>query len=201
MPPTGGATRRSPSIRGQLATCALLSGLAFAITLFFQGPPAFHEWRTGQSIVVQVGVLCAVAVAGCAGSFVGLRIPFVIRRIKLPPTLATIDVSGSKPLIFGLAAGIGEELLFRAALQPLLGMIAAAAIFALVHVRTALFATKWVQRVAYLANTFVAGIVLGFLFVRVGLIAAIGVHAIIDVIGLSAMRRLQDLRGSVEIAA
>ncbi len=133
----------------------------------------------------------AVAVVGCAGYFAGFRIPFLIRRIKLTPTLATIDVSGYRPWIFGVAAGVGEELLFRAALLPLLGLIGSSVLFALAHVRTTMFAPKWIQRIAYLANTFVAGIVLGLLFVRVGLLAAIGVHAIIDIVGLSAIRRLQ----------
>ena len=200
MPPTRAATSKSPSIRAQLATCALLCGVAVAITFFFQGSPAFHQWRTGEPLIVQAGVLVVVGVVGWAAAFAGFRIPFVMRRIKLPATLAAIDVSGYKPLIFGLAAGVGEELLFRAALQPLLGLIAASASFALAHVRTAMFAATWVQRVAYMAITFVAGIVLGLVFARVGLLAAVGAHAIIDVVGLSTIRRLQSLRSTVEVA-
>jgi membrane protease YdiL (CAAX protease family) len=140
----------------------------------------------------------AVAVVGYAGSFAAFRIPFLARRIKLPPTLASIDVYGYRPWIFGVAAGVGEELLFRAALLPLLGLIASSALFALAHVRTTMFAPKWIQRIAYLANTFVAGIVLGLVFARVGLLAAIGVHAIIDIVGLTAIRRAQALRNTVE---
>jgi len=131
-----------------------------------------------------------------AGAFVALRLPFVVRRVKLPSALAAIDLSGYKPLLIGLAAGVGEELLFRAALLPLLGLWVSSALFAVAHLRTAQLAATRGQRVAYIANTFAAGVVLGLVFVHVGLLAAIGVHAIIDIVGLSAMQRLKGLRGA-----
>ena len=111
---------------------------------------------------------------------------------------ATIGSAVILPFIFGgfaailcLAAGIGEELLFRAALLPLLGLWLSSALFAVAHLRTTQLAARPLQQFGYIVNTFLAGIALGLVFVHIGLLAAIGVHVIIDVVGLWAVQQLQ----------
>ena len=72
-------------------------------------------------------------------------------------------------LVVGLTAGVGEELVFRGALQPRFGLLITSAIFALVHVQYAFsFA---------LVIVFILGIVLGILRSRVNTTAAILTHA------------------------
>jgi uncharacterized protein len=89
----------------------------------------------------------------------------------------------------GLCAGVGEELLFRAALQPLVGLWIGAVIFAAAHIRTAtLSSPSNVKRFSYLLNVAVAGVVLGLVFEHLGLVAAILVHATIDIVGLLVLR-------------
>ena len=105
--------------------------------------------------------------------------------------LEAVDLSGWNPLLIGLAAGIGEELLFRAALLPLLGLWLSSALFAVAHLRTTQLAARPLQQFGYIVNTFFAGIALGLMFVHIGLLAAIGVHVIIDVVGLWAVQQLQ----------
>ncbi|CAN5760279.1 hypothetical protein BH11PSE8_BH11PSE8_46550 [soil metagenome] len=82
-------------------------------------------------------------------------------------------------------------LLFRAAVQPVLGLGWASAIFALAHIRTAALAGRTLRKVAYPAPVLVAGLALGLVYRHVGLWAAILIHATIDVISLSALQRLK----------
>jgi uncharacterized protein len=185
------SARKSLSIRGQLATCLLLSGLAVGLTLWLQGSPAFHEWYRGLSILTQLGAVAALAILGNLGSSIALRLPFVVRRIKLPSALTDLNLAGYIPFVVGLAAGVGEELLFRAALLPLVGLIGSSVLFALAHLRTSMFLGSVIKRLAYIANTFIAGICLGLIFTHIGLVAAMGTHAIIDIVGLSFVSRLQ----------
>jgi uncharacterized protein len=187
------AARRPPNIRGQLATCLLLVAVAAVIAALF---PQVSSWRSTQTLAFQAAFVAASAVLGVAGVFVAVRVPFFARRVQVPVALAAIDLSGSKPVVVGLAAGIGEELLFRAALLPLLGLWGSSAAFALAHLRTASFASGWPQRIVYVAGTFVAGITLGLVFVHVGLLAVIGVHALIDIVSLSTIHQIRSLRSA-----
>lgn len=118
-----------------------------------------------------------------------LRIPALRRLVRSPEALLKIDLSGAKPWIVGICAGVGEELLFRAALQPLVGLWVGAVIFAAAHARTAVLAsTSTAKRLAYLLNVAIAGVVLGLVFEHIGLVAAIIIHATIDIVGLTVLR-------------
>jgi len=68
-----------------------------------------------------------------------------------------------------LSAGIGEELLFRGALQPRFGILLTAAVFALGHVQYALSPA--------IIEVFVIGLVLGWLRQRSNTTTCIAVHA------------------------
>ena len=83
----------------------------------------------------------------------------------------------SSPLsavVLALAAGIGEEILFRGALQPRLGIVAAALLFAVLH-------TQYAISLASL-EIFILGVVLGLLRRRAGVTGAIIAHAGYDLI-------------------
>ena len=187
----GDSPQRKPSLRGQLLKCLLFCVFAVVVSLIFHPGPAFQVWQSGQPIATQAGSVAVAALVGFAGAPIALRSSFIVKRIKLPSWLEEIDLSGWNPLFIGLAAGIGEEMLFRAALLPLLGLWISSALFAVAHVRSAQLAARPLQQLGYLGNTFLAGIALGLVFVHVGLFAAIGVHAIIDVVGLWAVQQLK----------
>lgn len=72
-------------------------------------------------------------------------------------------------LTIGLAPGIGEELLFRGAAQPRLGLVFTSLIFAAVH-------TQYTVSPALL-QIFAVGLILGTVRIRAGTTAAIAVHA------------------------
>jgi membrane protease YdiL (CAAX protease family) len=73
-----------------------------------------------------------------------------------------------------LAAGIGEEILFRGALQPRLGIVAAALLFAVLH-------TQYAISLASL-EIFILGLALGWLRNRAGVTGTIIAHAGYDLI-------------------
>lgn len=94
----------------------------------------------------------------------------------------------SPPLAVSLAAAtsVSEELFFRGALLPLVGVWGQAALFALMHPAPR---RAW----SYTAYTFVAGLVLGYVTVFTGsLWAAILAHFAVNLQGFLEVRRLQE---------
>ena len=187
MPPSP----RTPCLKGQVLTCLLFVAVAVAITASLHSTPNFAEWHVGQPIDVQLLVAGGFAVLCSVGATMVLQIPTLRRLVPTPAALLTIDLSGAKPLIVGFCAGIGEELLFRAALQPLVGLWIGVIIFAAAHARTAVIGSASnAKRFAYLLNVAIAGVALGLFFEHLGLIAAILIHSTIDVVGLLVLRNL-----------
>jgi membrane protease YdiL (CAAX protease family) len=108
---------------------------------------------------------------------------------------ARLDLRGLNPLWISIAAAIGEEVLFRAALQPLLGVWIVSLIFLLTHVPVYRFRQLDGATIAQAASVFAGSVVLGFVFDYVGLLAAILVHAWIDIVGLLIVRHSIQARG------
>lgn len=87
-------------------------------------------------------------------------------------------------LVIALASAIGEELLFRGALQPWLGLWAAAATFALVHIGPGFRYWPWT------AVAFALGVGLGYMYERTGdLSGPIVAHFVINYLNLGFIRR------------
>lgn len=83
----------------------------------------------------------------------------------------------------GLIAGIGEELLFRGAIQPWLGLPAAVALFTIAHM-----GTRPLLRLA--VWTAIEGLYLGVLLILTGnLLIPMIVHGVHDTIGILVIQR------------
>jgi membrane protease YdiL (CAAX protease family) len=144
-----------------------------------------------MSLRAQFGIAASVAAVLSVSAVIILRIRRFRALVRVPEALKSIDLSGAKPWMVGCCAGFGEELLFRAALQPLVGLSFGAVIFAIAHVRTALLSSASnIKRAAYMVNVAVAGVALGLVFEHIGLVAAVLIHATIDVVGLLVYRIL-----------
>lgn len=180
-----------PTIRGQLITCGLLCTLSLAIVLVGHSEPKLTAFVVGLPLWQQVVISFAFAACTVGATSIVLAIPRLRLAIPIPQGVQAIDLSGTKPVQIGLAAGVGEELLFRAALQPLVGLWWASAIFAGAHIRTASFVGGAGKKAAYLANVLLAGAALGLVYKHVGLLAAILIHATIDVVSLASLHRLK----------
>ena len=185
------SSARTPSLKGQVLTCLLFVALAVVITAALHPDPTFSKWQVGLLLGTQLTAGAVFAALCSLGAAIALKIPRLRRAVPVPDALRSIDLSGARPWLIGFCAGIGEELLFRAALQPLLGLWLGAVIFAAAHARTAAVGStsSW-KRGAYLLHVGIAGVFLGLVFEHLGLIAAILVHATVDVTGLLFYRSL-----------
>ncbi|MFN7954268.1 MAG: CPBP family intramembrane glutamic endopeptidase [bacterium] len=138
-------TRAVPSVRGQYSRAALIR-LAIGFTMLqllvawsIDGVSpsadlrrALHwDWR------IAVGALAGVAV----GAVAGVGVAVLIRRSPPFGTIAErvvplADWASFRPVdyvLIALCAGLGEEVLFRGALQPITGVVVQAILFGLLH--------------------------------------------------------------------
>ena len=103
-------------------------------------------------------------------------------------------------VLIAVIVGITEEILFRAAIQPLIGIVPASILFTLVHLNlgSGEDGTKPDIAMAVLSVgvVFGASILLGALFDEFGLAASIAGHIVYDMIVLLALRNVA-LRSSV----
>jgi len=88
-------------------------------------------------------------------------------------------LSRGEGLALALASGLAEEAFFRGALQPRVGLVAASALFGLVH----LPATRALR--AWTALALASGFGLGILFEATGsLVAPVTAHVVVNALGL-----------------
>jgi uncharacterized protein len=154
-----------------------------------------------HSVASVIGAPASVQLAAAgtvAGGAIALLAAAVIRsgRLASPVTaglgvLSALRLSAPVCLLLGVAAGIGEETLFRAALVPWIGVYAAAALFALAHAGTArLSEGVTAGKVAYLAIALCAGVALGLTYLAFGLLTTMCAHAAFDTVMLLRLRSL-----------
>ena len=179
------------SLRRQFITCAVLCAIAFVIVLLLHRRPYLSTLLLGLPLPDQTLLGIAVGLLYWFVSLVGSK--FVAER-KATKTIAEsygrLDLRGLNPIGFAVAAGFGEELLFRGALQPLLGIWVTSVLFVLVHIRA--YRLNCVDRRVLLQSIsiFSISVVLGYIAAYAGLVTAMIVHAAMDIVGLYAVRRL-----------
>ena len=173
------------SLQKSLTICAICLGLAFAVTLIFHPAPKLAAWTGGPPLDKQLFNVLMLCVLSVVGVLAVRYIPWLRPSGKKPSPAANVDLSGAKPLIFSLLAGVGEETLFRGALQPLWGIWLTSLVFAALHFRTARFAHGRLKQLQYLVGVFAVSVGLGFFFARFGLSVAIALHAALDIVALS----------------
>jgi membrane protease YdiL (CAAX protease family) len=133
-------------------------------------------WPGWRWIAASLGVACGLVVFGLLFDQLMTRLtPEQSKSIQQVSDQLLKNVNGLPAVIaLGVAAGVGEELLFRGALQPRLGNISAAFLFAALH-------TQYAVSLATL-EILVLGLVLGLLRRRAGTTGAILAHAGYDII-------------------
>lgn len=165
-------------LEGALAALALLLGwwwLDDPLPVRLLPVAADLPWALGASAALML-------VAAAFTSDGARRVPWLERihgRVGelLGPALAAESV-GSLALV-SLAAGLGEELLFRGALQPLWGLPVSAVVFGLAHALTP----------AYFGLALGMGLLLGWLAAATGgLFVPVVVHATYDLVALLRLR-------------
>ena len=173
------------SLQKSLTICAICLGLAIPVTLIFHPAPKLAAWTGGPPLDKQLFNVFLLCVLSLVGALAVRYLPWLRPSGKKPSPAAIVDLSGAKPLMFSLLAGVGEETLFRGALQPLWGIWLTSLVFAALHFRTARFAQGRLKQLQYLAGVFAVSVGLGFTFERFGLSVAIALHAALDFVALS----------------
>jgi membrane protease YdiL (CAAX protease family) len=173
------------SLQKSLTISAICLGLAIAVTLIFHPAPKLAAWTGRPPLDEQLFNVFLLSVLSLVGILAVHYIPWLRPSGKKPSPAASVDLSGAKPLMFSLLAGVGEETLFRGALQPLWGIWLTSLVFAALHFRTARFAQGRLKQLQYLVSVFAVSVGLGFIFERFGLSVAIALHAALDIVALS----------------
>ena len=166
-----------------LVLLALVWARYRALPLNVVAGPWLHDVAIGAGAaaalaIVNHGLLCRAP---------AVRPVRAIRRVYrdlLKPAFAGIGVR--EVVVISLAAGIGEELLFRGVLQPEVGLIPASLVFGALHTggRGTLAFGCWVA---------LMGAALGWLAAATGgLLAPIVAHALYDAAALVYIRRGRD---------
>jgi membrane protease YdiL (CAAX protease family) len=190
QPPTPPQTAARAPIRlgAQVLTCLVLCLLAAPLIYFGQSEPSAIFSRPvgplSQLLVGQVLALIAAAVSWLLFRMTASS----ASSARTVQSYARLDLSGMNPLWIAIAAAVGEEMLFRAALQPLLGVWVVSLLFLLTHVPVYRFRQLDGATLVQALSVFGGSVVLGFVFQYVGLIAAMLVHAWIDIVGLLIVR-------------
>jgi membrane protease YdiL (CAAX protease family) len=183
-------TNRRLGIGAVLLQLVGLLAIAFLINALFGPKPLWALMSDGRSLVWQFSAGIVLAIAFSVPALLAiLKIDFFRSFKTLLLELAQrVDLSGWNPLWFGLCAGIGEELLFRGALQPLLGIWWTGLFFALAHSGTGGFKSMNFMKWGYAAFLFLTSLMLGLVLTQVGLIAAMVLHSVADAVIFFVLR-------------
>lgn len=179
------------SLRQQLVICFVFCALAVLVILLFHRKPYVSVFLLGLPLLYQISLGIAFGAIYWVVSLLGSS--FIARRKAaqhIAESYNRLDLGGWNPLWIAVAAGVGEELLFRGALQPLLGIWATSVVFVLFHIRAYRFNTLSKRVLLQSVSIFTISVVLGYVAIYVGLVTAMIVHAAMDAVALYVVRRM-----------
>lgn len=158
--------------------------LALLIYYFFYEEGIATAFDHGYSAGYQISF---GGLAGCLAAvvimFLAVRPPVsgVLKDFYIVKAISEVEFTPFDRIQLSLFAGVGEELLFRGAIQPLLGIWITSIIFIGIH---GYFKFKSAGHLLFGSLMFGLSVLLGYLFENAGLIAAMSAHAVYDVIML-----------------
>jgi len=167
------------------ATLVILGGLGFYFTPVVREVNVYFFLKGYYPLTWQV----------ILGIFTGFVIAFVGWQIVLLPFLDPVKdfftkVIGNIGLNYGqiifisICAGIGEEFLFRGAVQPLLGIILTSVLFVFIHG----YLNPFNKRLFIYGVFMTLSVsILGYLTEKIGIVCSMTAHAVIDIYLLSKL--------------
>ncbi len=163
---------------------------SLVLIYIFITPDLLNIWWLPANITGNIGwgILGALILFIPAYLYAQLKPRELLRAVK--PLLPICRESFFTLVIISFLAGLGEELLFRAFLQQLLGLWPAALLFMLAHAGFWAVPPHSQARLLFAPFSFLAGLLLGILFQEVGLVAAIIAHFLYD-LGAFYLLKLQ----------
>jgi membrane protease YdiL (CAAX protease family) len=192
----GGA--KKISLNKQILNCVMMCFAAVAVILFFHENSSIALVFGGAPLIYQVAFGLGLGGVYWAASQIGYR--FVASKEATRSTIESycrLDLSGWNPLWISIAAGFGEELLFRGALQPLLGVPFASVLFVIAHARAYRFSTLKARVLVQSLGIFFIGLAFGYIALYAGLITAMITHTLVDFVGLRLIRSVVSRESAV----
>ena len=173
----------------------LAFGVVGIVVIFVTGRSFVDAFATPVTplLAAAVGIVVGAGLGGLFGF--GATRPMFADRVR--PFLSRFTSARPTALNFGLiglAAALGEETLFRAAIQPVAGIVVASILFMLAHSIIADFRHPSAGKFAYAALAFGMGLVLGVAYDRFGIAASMGIHFAFDAVTLVLIRPLLPIR-------
>ncbi len=160
--------------------------LAWIVTLIFDLEFDLLKWFTPKNWISQVGVgvVYGIFIGYIASKITELRFMDSVRT-RYKSLFERLELTWFDVFFISISAGIGEEILFRFALQSLIGIWLAAIVFVAVH--GYLNPKDWRISVYGLFMT-VAAAGFGYFTLQFGLLSAIVAHAVVDIYLLSQIK-------------
>ena len=181
----------------QLITCVMLCAIALVVIYFFHRQSLRDAMLVGLPITQQIVIALAVGLVYALAGYFGFKWQSKSTTIKKTvDNYSRLDLNGLNPIWISICAGLGEEFLFRAAVQPLIGIWLTSIVFVLAHTRAYQFKTINITTFIQASSIFAISVFFGLIFQYVGLIASILIHTMIDVVGLYSIRHLVRLRAN-----
>jgi len=166
---------------------------SFLIIRFWHDGGVLDLFDSYFTLLEQTGIGIGVGLVLAAIVYVVIgRSPVreIISEYSVFKSLSKTDFSFFDNAQISLFAGAGEELLFRGALQPLLGNTITSVIFIGIH---GYFKFNKTGHIVFGAMMFTLSFTLGLLFDHVGLITAMIAHTVYDVVLLVLLQKKNPL--------
>ena len=178
----GGSSQLSPVlVAHQEGVVGALAVGCLALTA--DGPLGAVSAAGPLGVALAVGVAAGAGMSGLAWLLTACP---PVRELERFQSELVGRWSLTESLAVAALSGLAEEALIRAVLQPLIGLVAATAVFAVLHVVPDRRAWPWP------VLAFGLGLGFGLLFERWGYPAAAAAHVTVNTIGLLRSRRLTD---------
>lgn len=190
---SGISESKTSSKSSRLSNLSAVSGILW-IVLGFTFIHFFHD-RTILEILSEGSSIWMQSLTGIAAGWIFGEIGrWMFRNPTLKETLddylivkelKKFSLTNTQILQISGIAGISEEILFRAALQPIIGIWLTSIIFIGIH---GYIRFKTIGHFIFTIFTFLLSAILGLLFIQFGILSAILAHAIYDIILLRELK-------------
>ncbi len=180
---------RSGLLLLSLASAVIYLSLTLAILHFFHDEPLASLFDHGFGAVPQLLAGAVFGILAAAGiGFLIWRTPIsgILRDYAIVEMVMNMRFIRFDRIQISLFAGVGEELLFRGAMQPVLGVWLTSLIFVGMH---GYFKFRSPRHILFGLMMFALSVGLGLLYEWAGLIAAITAHAMYDLVMLEFSHR------------
>jgi hypothetical protein len=162
------------------------SGLAYFI-LSFSDKVDYFEMFNYDHLVTSIPIGIGFGALGALMGILLLKLPVLKETSAFYARLFKgLDLQWMDIVFYSLCAGVGEEILFRGALQPLIGLWWAAILFVLLH---GYISTKDWKKSIYGVSLILISAGFGYLTFYFDIFSAMAAHFIFDVIMFTKLKK------------